>query len=1210
MIDRILLRLNPLFISIMLLTIGASTGNAEDLAETISKQSGDLEISLTEDSSAANVFILDRTVSITSSGDTGHIIRSTSSDPAFIVGAGGRLVLDQVTVQSTDPEGSPAEVAIVVQGGTLELSSCIVTTKRRYAIYINGGNLKVRDCTFYDAELGVTVTNGGQADIRTSEFTNVSSDAVWVTGTGSKLELADTLVSWTTRGLSATEGAELVAEGVEVFNATEAAVYVDGATLQLSNFHFEGVEAFGLYSTNRANVRLENGSITGPISTGMALYDVNGATLNAIEMTDARTGVNLTNESDTVELNNLNFATDNSDAAHIVAAGKKLNVSNSTFKGGAVGIRYISGGLNVEGSTFFNHHTAALWADDREEDGSVATVTNSRFAIPQEAYGIYAGRGLVLRGNTIAYQGAAFGGPGFSRSAIYANRLVGFEAQLRDTSGDPGVLNLANLTIADDAAQLLAADVLAADAPSTADAEFKRIEQLLPLPDDVGAMARIASLAVEMEEAFLPAPWLPLAEVSRKAADGTLRNLGIVTSADLPLNVLPGVYVLDGQNGPEKVDLTEAGAEYWLEYTRANGPYGIYQDEAFQFAGETFELRPQNELRDILARVWPAHESAGRIPVSRPGVDIKTKNDALVSARLDLSVATQYLAGLPVGVAFGQLEADLQNRVRHYQGNPTWLPLGVLRTVGTSDDAKMLIETGLSHLGNGGDNIARQMIETGVEIDLRLGVLGSGHAAQIFAQLEATRDSSKFPPLAIALAKMGYRPALNALVDAIAVRRELSGWADSDLEQGFALISSFRAPAVLELSLELVDAIGLWVRNDFAGREKADRYNNIPIGSVFAKAYIHAAAYAQDADRARLNIAFPPWAELLELSVVVSNPEQILDHVLGVKSGKLYGVSNYKLISSMCQVFSGRTIGQQNELRDAVYQTLATYAERAMPDVRRPQALAADLISIGLSWCRSDPGVLEYLKRPENNDFYLFPTPMQYVFQTAEKTMSYLVDLPNESPQATIMDNTPPDWRATALQPKNGAAISPGIARYKSYANVATVAHAVTSDPYVGQTDSKLFLEPVKNIESGSDLFWISSKVNLSPVLANGRVLFGLGLETSGVSHQDFAAAIGRHYDTINRNTANFGRDMVHKMVLRHGSSSTELSFLQTTNAGVHVFEMTEPVSSNANLVIDVYFATKRYDDLPLRDWIVSFPLYRSPFGFSETFKHGQLELK
>jgi hypothetical protein len=154
-----------------------------------------------------------------------------------------------------------------------------------------------------------------------------------------------------------------------------------------------------------------------------------------------------------------------------------------------------------------------------------------------------------------------------------------------------------------------------------------------------------------------------------------------------------------------------------------------------------------------------------------------------------------------------------------------------------------------------------------------------------------------------------------------------------------------------------------------------------------------------------------------------------------------------------------------------------------------------------------------------------------------------------------------------------------------------TSANQSTIEVYPGTRDTRFFVEPFSDPSKAA--LWISDRIDLQPVFQDGRLFFGLTMETAFHEENGLAGAMSGRLEKIGPYLENSARKLIKPVRLRHGPDQTELPHLQTTAQGVHVFEMTNLPSTTANMVLDIEF--QGLDPA----WIVSFPISGSPFGHS-----------
>ncbi|CAN0519863.1 unnamed protein product [Laminaria digitata] len=170
---------------------------------------------------------------------------------------------------------------------------------------------------------------------------------------------------------------------------------------------------------------------------------------------------------------------------------------------------------------------------------------------------------------------------------------------------------------------------------------------------------------------------------------------------------------------------------------------------------------------------------------------------------------------------------------------------------------------------------------------------------------------------------------------------------------------------------------------------------------------------------------------------------------------------------------------------------------------------------------------------------------------------------------------------------------------YQYYRSVVDPSGLGTAREFIGTSDERFFLESLE-VPTVNPLY-VAAKVSLSPREAGDRMLFGITMDLAAGDLGGLAGMINSSAETMDTFTADFGRPLIDKVVLRSAHGASELAFIQTTQSGTHVFELLEAVSSNANLYIDIYFQGAD------RGWTQSFPLFASPFGYAQIRQFGRI---
>ncbi|WP_421746889.1 right-handed parallel beta-helix repeat-containing protein [Cognatishimia sp.] len=1174
---------------------------AEDIGALLGKNQGDVTLSLTENGTADNAVIAGRSVTISNDGDSSYTISNQSQAPIFTVVDGGHLTLDLVALYSQ--EDQPGDTLVYVEQGTLTLNNCFFTTQRRFAIYMRRGVLNLKDCGFWDAQTAIALTEGSTSTIQTAEISNSVQGAIWVTGEKSSLVLKDSLLSYGSRGVAVDDGASLFVENTEFFNATEVSIFADTASVTLKDIWVEGAENYGIYAQNGSQVSVERATLTGPMDTGITMVDAAGA-FTDVHMTDAATGVSINGGHSPVDFERVYFTTSGKEAIHILSGGAGASVVQSVFEGGGTGIGVLSGTLDVAESQFAGQHSSGVQLNQDAAVGAV-NIANSAFVPELSGVAVYANAPFYMSGSDIVYEDIALGGEALGASEVIHSVFFGPGDGYLSAGAAPANMSLINQIVIAEDAQVLWQNIV-----SAADTEGRDIAitaMRAAYPKTQGGLARLSLFDLESNSPFEPSGNAALGNLHRVFADGRRDWLGDIYVSDLPLDMLPGLYAFEQEQSWTEIDLQAEGAEYWIELPAITSPFGLERDGDVIRRGPALALRRQAELVQVMKSRWPGYRPYELLPVARPDATAEARILARAKARKDLEAAVQFLASLPADATYNDLSRETREEMTRHIYQHTLLARAVLSSVGTEKDASWLFAQTAPYIGGSGHFLARRLWETVVEIETRLGILSVGATADALAALKQDYQHPHFAPLAAFRARSGDRDATEALIDAIAVTRSTVTWSNDDRFLGFSVILNEPVPAVTELALEFVEEFeGQVLLMHHKDADVDAQYEGLYKSSAFLQAFLHAAAFAPEEDRARLNVPIPQWNQMFDLGPAFDNPADLLGHIVAMDTPNPRGMRNSELAFAICKLTAGRA--DKPAWAEALQSKLLSYGTLFPNDVPRPGYWAEFVATAGTTHCQSDSASLDHLERPENRDYSIFSEPWGFAFYSPDQMLTDATARADHAiPSINVLDSAPDYMRNRALAASDDTL---GMRRYKSYQSVATSGKVAQTGPFTGAADTRVFLEPVQIAKENHQLFWLAGTAKLAPIEVGNQTLFGLSISVNGTSHAGLAAAIGRHPEVIAKNVANHGGDLLRRVVLRHGDQSTEMTRLRTLESGVHVYELSATPKDQSNLIVDAYFETRGTDDQTLRRWTISWPLYRSPFGFQQISDHGRVTVR
>ena len=910
----------------------------------------------------------------------------------------------------------------------------------------------------------------------------------------------------------------------------------------------------------------------------------------------------------------MRFLAENPAHSHVIANARSTLVTTSWFIGGAAGVVWDSGEtLAIDSSIFANQVEAAIRTRDMGETETGLSVADITVFSGDVARAIDDRRGAAMIENSIFvhFGEAIYLGAKASPGAARLNSFFGAQELSISSATDIAPSGFLNATIEPSVLPELwdkTQAVVFGDTP--AERMIDELDGLIPeIQSEFVARETdygVSSLALDVPD-FRPASKVSLGTLERMTGEAPAQFLGDLRAGDFPLEILPGTYRLQTDAGPEEFTIF-ANEEHRIGYRRPEGPFAIALENEVLVSGPVLRFFDQDRIRDFVAKRWPAHGrySVGGVP--RHGVSAEARTASLAYATQNIAAITGTLAALPDHAEWTDLTEEQKESLNAAQYGAMPQLLDIMRAVGTTADAATLFDR-YRDLRDKPIKafVARRFLATAIDIWVRLGALADSPAARELASLDAEPDNPHRLVLATMLGRVGHAPAIQLLVEDIAVNRNGERLGAYEAVDAFDIVSAVPDPAVTALSLDIVAAFDAYGRARLRGEDGVSNFEGLPVAAVFPLAYMHAAAYATGEDRTRLDIAVAPWDMMFAIAPMFENPDVLLNNMLGNFIDAKYGYDVNGLSSPICRMHAGRTPAESETISIAASEALRAYMVRN--EFERPDSFSSDVEALGRARCSVEQETMQYLKRPEKSDPVLLPIHMRYAFRPARHFLPDFASYPDSNIVASIFDAMP-EARFEPLAADEVLNSKPGFERYLNYRAVTRNADSVYAERFSGLDDERLLLEPVVEPENDNPQFWVSAKVSLSPRVSNGKAFFGIGLQTAFRDDNGLASLIAQYSEAVDRMTGNFNREMIKAVRLRNGETETDLEFLQTTANGTHVFGLPEGPVSDANLIVDVHLRTVAHNGTETHQRIVSFPLYDSPFGYDRMRREGRILLQ
>ena len=582
------------------------------------------------------------------------------------------------------------------------------------------------------------------------------------------------------------------------------------------------------------------------------------------------------------------------------------------------------------------------------------------------------------------------------------------------------------------------------------------------------------------------------------------------------------------------------------------------------------------------------------LPILRPDATPDQIAEARAFARAELLAPAAFMESVgEVADYSGFTEAQKANFAHAW--DVTRPALDILAVSGSGDDAQYLADV-VASLGNSPmvTALAAEFATASVQISLRLGDVAGSPAALAWHGLGSLENPVAWASLGVALGNVGYRPAITGLIQHLAIERmPLPTSASHDALQ---IITMEEHPEVLKLAVDLIAAASEYQKAGLTGAAAERHLVGINVVTAFDTAFGYAAAYLPDPDRKALSVGISAAMEVN--GGYFEAPAELAALAVGITSGEYGGMGTGPIMYLACRVY-GNVPGDRRAAAEQRYHEvlteLATRFGNAYPEVD-----ARAYGAVGKSRCSVNSAAIKLLMSPQDNSPEFFPAWMQH----ALRDPSHFLPNFDEYAEAPLsLTGVLSGYEDAALEILDNAELSGrhGVEAYRYYRSVIDSSGLGTFDMFPGDTDERFFVEPLE-VPTVSPLY-LAAQVGLTPRLTDNRLLFGITMDLAQGDLGGLAGMINQSGEKMQALTANSGLPLIDKVVLRTANEESQLEYVQTTSGGTHVFELTEKLSSNANLYVDIYF--QGVD----RRWRQSFPLYASPIGYTQIRETGRIHL-
>lgn len=535
--------------------------------------------------------------------------------------------------------------------------------------------------------------------------------------------------------------------------------------------------------------------------------------------------------------------------------------------------------------------------------------------------------------------------------------------------------------------------------------------------------------------------------------------------------------------------------------------------------------------------------------------------------------------------------------------------LDIIQALGSVDDEKRLLQIGLTQ-----DRDIGEPVHT---LSAAFGSALRRDALDTSPTLEAWKNRTGSPEfqasLTLALARWGYAPAHDRLIEVVAFERQSELFDRFSRLTAFETITTREHPAVTELVRDFLAAQSEW-RQPGAAYAPIETVDGLGGPKVFADALLYAHAYFKGVDRQLLN---GPAAQLGYSWVINPMLPFLADARVGALS--LFSASEgwdaepdfgnitrpEFLMRYLCDLRATTDLSRDvAAMQDIVDTYTAWHMKTFIPpsvDYERVRRAGANLRRrISLLDCAPQTVGFGDL----DADPLEVATTLPSYMRAAADPVWHVHNPYSGGPRFNfvVLD----DLDAAAFQ---NLADNPAIAGNTLWQEAAvrrdaiTAAHFGYPSLYAGEDDRRYFLKAGK--ETGVREVYIGGKVDFRPRQTSSGTLFGIRLAVQPfVRNRGFAPVPAEIIEQLEFLLKGGGKALIDEVRLRHGENSTPLAYQRASSDGTLVFVLSQPINRMDNLVVDVQLAFYK------TSLTLSFPIYASPFGYQRLLNNGRVEVQ
>lgn len=270
---------------------------------------------------------IDRSVTLSGTGNLGDVRIETSADPAIICTA------NDARISGITLHRSAGDVAVDIESGSLSMDECAVESATEVAVVVRSDARLIAHSTRVSNSTGagVLVYDGGIAEITQSVLREIATTALVVRG-ASHAQFSDSTIDTVQGGFLVADGGQLTVVRGKTANAEQSMVTVENdATVDITGMHFSGGKGIGILATANARASLTDVRLDG--LEAQSIVGMGDASIDLSRVDIANSGAHALQivESSTATVVGCRVTDTMHDA--VVASGKaRLELSESTIE--------------------------------------------------------------------------------------------------------------------------------------------------------------------------------------------------------------------------------------------------------------------------------------------------------------------------------------------------------------------------------------------------------------------------------------------------------------------------------------------------------------------------------------------------------------------------------------------------------------------------------------------------------------------------------------------------------------------------------------------------------------------------------------------------------------------------------------------------------------------------------------------------------------